>query len=122
MSEQGILIATLIVLMGLLIWGKWRYDGVTLVCLATLVLFGVVPVESAFSGFGHPAVVTVALVLLISRGLQEAGMVSLAGNLMSRLTLSENQYMIMIMIVIIYGSVACGTPLNNANSHVVAKL
>ena len=99
MTDQIILAATLAVLMGLLIWGKWRYDGVTLVCLAALVLFGVVPVESAFSGFGHPAVVTVALVLLISRGLQEAGMVSLAGNLMSRLTLSENQYMIMIMIV-----------------------
>jgi uncharacterized membrane protein YdbT with pleckstrin-like domain len=59
----------------------------------------VVPAESAFSGFGHPAVITVALVLLISRGLQEAGMVSLAGNVISRLTLSQNQYMIMIMIV-----------------------
>ena len=80
MSEQGILIIVLIALMGLLIWGKWRYDGVTLVCLATLVLFGVVPAENAFTGFGHPAVITVALVLLISRGLQEAGMVSLAGN------------------------------------------
>jgi hypothetical protein len=57
-----------------------------------LVLFGVVPAESAFLGFGHPAVITVALVLLISRGLQEAGMVSLAGNLISRLTLSQNQY------------------------------
>ena len=99
MSDQTILAAALAVLMGLLIWGKWRYDGVTLVCLAALVLFGVVPAESAFSGFGHPAVITVALVLLISRGLQEAGMVSLAGNLISRLTLSENQYMIMIMIV-----------------------
>ena len=99
MSEQGILIIVLIALMGLLVWGKWRYDGVTLVCLAALVLFGVVPAESAFSGFGHPAVITVALVLLISRGLQEAGMVSLVGNLMSRLTLSQNQYMIMIMVV-----------------------
>ena len=99
MSDQTILATTLAVLMGLLIWGKWRYDGVTLVCLATLVLFGVVPAESAFLGFGHPAVITVALVLLISRGLQEAGMVSLAGNLISRLTLSENQYMIMIMVV-----------------------
>ena len=48
MSEQGILIIVLIALMGLLIWGKWRYDGVTLVCLATLVLFGVVPAENAF--------------------------------------------------------------------------
>ena len=99
MSDQTILATTLVVLMGLLIWGKWRYDAVTLICLAALVLFGVVPAESAFSGFGHPAVITVALVLLISRGLQEAGMVSLAGNLMSRLTLSENQYMIVIMIV-----------------------
>ena len=99
MSDQTILATTLVVLMGLLIWGKWRYDAVTLICLAALVLFGVVPADSAFSGFGHPAVITVALVLLISRGLQEAGMVSLAGNLMSRLTLSENQYMIVIMVV-----------------------
>jgi di/tricarboxylate transporter len=99
MSEQGILIITLIVLMGLLISGKWRYDAVTLLCLAALVLFGVVPAETAFSGFGHPAVITVALVLLISRGLQEAGMVSLAGNLISRLTLTQNQYLIIIMIV-----------------------
>ena len=53
----------------------------------------------AFSGFGHPAVVTVALVLLISKGLQEAGMVSLAGNLFSRLTLGENQFLIMIMVI-----------------------
>ena len=99
MSDQTILATTLVVLMGLLIWGKWRYDAVTLICLAALVLFGVVPADTAFSGFGHPAVITVALVLLISRGLQEAGMVSLAGNLMSRLTLSENQYMIVIMVV-----------------------
>ena len=99
MSEQGILATALVVLMGLLIWGKWRYDAVTLICLASLVLLGVVPAESAFTGFGHPAVITVALVLLISKGLQEAGMVSLAGNLISRLTLGENQYLIMIMVV-----------------------
>jgi len=85
--------------MGLLIWGKWRYDAVTLLCLAALVLMGIVPANDAFSGFGHPAVVTVALVLLISKGLQEAGMVSLAGNLFSRLTLSENQFLIMIMVI-----------------------
>jgi len=99
MSDQTILASALVVLMGLLIWGKWRYDAVTLICLASLVLLGVVPAESAFLGFGHPAVITVALVLLISRGLQEAGMVSLAGNFISRLTLGENQFLIMIMVV-----------------------
>ena len=99
MTDQTILAGTLVILMGLLIWGKWRYDAVTLLCLAALVLLGIVPANDAFSGFGHPAVVTVALVLLISKGLQEAGMVSLAGNLFSRLTLGENQFLIMIMVI-----------------------
>ena len=99
MTDQAILASTLVILMGLLIWGKWRYDAVTLLCLAALVLLGIVPANEAFTGFGHPAVVTVALVLLISRGLQEAGMVSLAGNLISRFTLSENQYLIVIMVI-----------------------
>ena len=99
MTDQAILATTLAILMGLLIWGKWRYDAVTLICLAALVLLGIVPANDAFSGFGHPAVVTVALVLLISRGLQEAGMVSLAGNLISRFTLSENQYLVVIMVI-----------------------
>ena len=99
MTDQAILATTLAILMGLLIWGKWRYDAVTLLCLAALVLLGIVPANEAFTGFGHPAVVTVALVLLISRGLQEAGMVSLAGNLISRFTLSENQYLIVIMVI-----------------------
>jgi di/tricarboxylate transporter len=99
MTDQTILAGTLVILMGLLIWGKWRYDAVTLLCLAALVLMGIVPANDAFSGFGHPAVVTVALVLLISKGLQEAGMVSLAGNLFSRLTLGENQFLIMIMVI-----------------------
>jgi len=99
MTDQTILAVALVILMGLLIWGKWRYDAVTLLCLAALVLMGIVPANDAFSGFGHPAVVTVALVLLISKGLQEAGMVSLAGNLFSRLTLSENQFLIMIMVI-----------------------
>ena len=99
MTDQTILAGTLIILMGLLIWGKWRYDAVTLLCLAALVLLRIVPANDAFSGFGHPAVVTVALVLLISKGLQEAGMVSLAGNLFSRLTLGENQFLIMIMVI-----------------------
>ena len=99
MTDQVILTTALVILMGLLIWGKWRYDAVTLICLAALVLLGIVPADDAFSGFGHPAVVTVALVLLISKGLQEAGMVSLAGNLFSRLTLGENQFLIMIMVI-----------------------
>ena len=97
-SDQNVLVVTICVLVGLLIWGRWRYDAVTLVALATLVLFDVIPINSAFSGFGHPAVIIVALVLLISRGLQESGFVGLIGGQLSKIPLSENQFLLVILV------------------------
>jgi len=97
-SDQNVLVVTICILVGLLIWGRWRYDAVTLVALATLVLFDVIPINSAFSGFGHPAVIIVALVLLISRGLQESGFVGLIGGQLSKIPLSENQFLLVILV------------------------
>ena len=51
-----------------LIWGRWRYDLVAFIALLVALLTGVVPKEQAFSGFGHPATVIIALVLIVSRG------------------------------------------------------
>lgn len=68
-------------LMGILlvffIWERWRYDLVALSALLLSTLLGFVPSEEAFLGFGHPAVVTVAAVLIISRGLSNAGAVEI---------------------------------------------
>ncbi len=61
----------------LFVWGRWRYDAVALLALLALVLGGVVPGDEAFADFGHPAVVTVAAVLVVSRGLQNSGAVDL---------------------------------------------
>ncbi len=97
-TDQNVLVVTICVLVGLLIWGRWRYDAVTLVALAALVLFEVIPINSAFSGFGHPAVIIVALVLLISRGLQESGFVGLIGGQFSKIPLSENQFLLVILV------------------------
>ncbi len=57
------------------VWGRWRYDAVALLALLALVLGKVIPGDEAFAGFGHPAVVTVAAVLVVSRGLQNSGAV-----------------------------------------------
>ena len=38
---------------------------------------GVVPAHNIFSGFGHPAVVVIALVLIVSRGLSNSGAIEL---------------------------------------------
>jgi di/tricarboxylate transporter len=53
--------------------GRWRHDMVALASLLTCVVTGLVPAERAFEGFGHPAVITVACVLVISRVLQTSG-------------------------------------------------
>jgi di/tricarboxylate transporter len=60
---------------GLFLWGRWRHDLVALASLLGCVLLGLVPPDEAFAGFGHPAVITVACVLVLSRGLQATGVV-----------------------------------------------
>lgn len=60
-----------------LIWGRWRYDLVAFIALLIAILTGVVPKDQAFSGFGHPATVIIALVLIVSRGLSNSGAIEL---------------------------------------------
>jgi di/tricarboxylate transporter len=75
--EQTIVFAALVAALVLFVWGRWRYDLVALGALLALALVRIVPAEEAFLGFGHPAVITVAAVLIASRGLQNAGVVDL---------------------------------------------
>lgn len=62
-------------MMGLFLWGRFRHDVVALTALLACVIAGLVPSEMAFAGFGHPAVITVACVLLLSQGLRNTGAV-----------------------------------------------
>jgi di/tricarboxylate transporter len=71
--DQISVVALLAVAMGLFIWNHWRYDVVAGFVLMMAVFFGVVPTEHAFDGFSHPAVITVASVLVISQALQSSG-------------------------------------------------
>ena len=71
--DQLLILIILMVTIALFIWGPWRHDMVALASLLACVFTGLIPPESAFSGFGHPAVVTVACVLILSRGLQNTG-------------------------------------------------
>jgi di/tricarboxylate transporter len=75
--QQGILFVILVLVFVMLIWGRWRYDLVAFIALLAALLTGVVPVSQAFSGFGHPATVIIALVLIVSRGLSNSGVIEL---------------------------------------------
>ena len=100
MFDPQIQVASIIfVLLGFLIWGRWRYDGVVLIALAAMVLLDLVPAKEAFLGFGHPAVITVALVLLISKALEKSGFINLIGDFIRHRITGEIQFLIVLMFV-----------------------
>ena len=76
-ADQTILFAVLSFLFVFLIWGRWRYDLVAFSALLFAVVAGAVPSGQAFTGFGHPAVVVIALVLILSQGLSNSGVIDL---------------------------------------------
>ncbi|MFW8636928.1 SLC13 family permease [Cribrihabitans pelagius] len=75
--DQSVLFALFALVFALLLWGRYRYDLVAFGALMAGVVLGVVPSEKAFSGFGHPATLVVALVLIVSAGLVRSGAVHL---------------------------------------------
>ncbi|MAL78570.1 MAG: SLC13 family permease [Sneathiella sp.] len=76
-TDQILLFGLFVIVFILLIWGRWRYDMVAFAALVVALILGLVPTEQAFSGFGHPATVIIALVLVVSRGLLNSGAVDL---------------------------------------------
>ena len=99
-SEQYAISIILCAALLLFAWGRWRYDMVAMFCLIAAVLFKVVPEKEAFSGFGHPAVVTVAAVLILSQGLQNAGVVSLITEQMKRIKFTSFSLLASITIIV----------------------
>ncbi len=65
----------LVVILWLFAWDRLRYDVVAIGGLLLAVSLQLVPIDLAFSGFAHPAVITVAMVLVLSRGLINSGFV-----------------------------------------------
>ncbi len=76
-NDQIILFSLFGVVFALLIWGRFRYDLVAFSALMVAAVLGLVPKDMVFVGFGHPATLVVALVLVVSAGLVRSGAVSL---------------------------------------------
>jgi len=76
-TDQIILFSIMGGVLTLLVWGRIRYDLVAFSALALSVILGVVDKNTAFAGFGHPAVIIIALVLIVSRALSQSGAVDL---------------------------------------------
>jgi di/tricarboxylate transporter len=99
MSDQHILSIAIVTLLGLFIWSKYRYDALAAGALVILIILGVIPANQAFDGFAHPAVITVALVLIISQGLKNSGLTGLVGKLIGGRSFTKFQFLICLLFI-----------------------
>ena len=96
MNDQILISFLLVILDFLFIWVKIRYDAVALVMLAVFLVLGFISPQESFSGLGHPAVITVILVLLISIGLEKSGLLGWIGLKLENIVRSEIEFQILI--------------------------
>ncbi|GJL76383.1 MAG TPA: SLC13 family permease [Nitrosomonas sp.] len=74
-TDQWLIISILLITAVLFLWGHWRHDLVAIGALLACIVTGLVSYSDAFIGFSHPAVITVACILILSAGLQNSGAV-----------------------------------------------
>ena len=94
--DQIATFSIIILTFALFVWGRLRYDIVSIIALCVLfiadqILGGetsslIIDPSNIFMGFGHPAVITVAAVLIISRALQNSGVVDIIAREMTPLS------------------------------------
>ncbi len=87
-SDQSLLFGLLFFVFVFLVWGRLRYDLVAFIALIIALVLGLVPQDQAFSGFGHPATIIIALVLIVSRGLSNSGVIELLARQVSHFSQS----------------------------------
>jgi di/tricarboxylate transporter len=98
--EQGIVFAVLGTTLGLFVWNRLRFDVVSMLALLAIAVAGLVPSDELFAGFGHPAVVTVAAVLVISQGLVNGGVVDNLAKLLGKVGHRPTLQVLMLTAVV----------------------
>lgn len=111
-QTQLLLAAILIITVTLFIWGRWRHDFVALSALVLCVIVGVVPEQQAFSGFSHPAVITVAFVLILSGVLQQTG----AADRLLRMVMPRSAGPILSLAVLVITAAVLSAFMNNVGA------
>ncbi|MBN1772071.1 MAG: SLC13 family permease [Deltaproteobacteria bacterium] len=108
MTHQLVVFGTLVLALVLFAWGRLRHDFVALLALFVVVVAGIVEPAAAFAGFGHPAVITVAAVLVIGKALEHSGLVDLLGRGVARLGTS-----IVLQVLVLSTAVAAASAFMN---------
>lgn len=104
MNAQYLVFIALVLTLIMFIWGRLRYDVVALLALVSLAIVGVIPADDAFNGFSHPAVITVAAVLILSKGLMNSGVVDSISRKMSRVNHNQTLQLAILLTAVTVSS------------------
>ncbi len=93
---QILSVTVLIGMMGLFLWGRFRYDVVAVMALLAAVAAGLVKPENAFSGFSDDIVIIVGSALVLSGAVQRSGVIErLMRQLQTRVTRVRSQLLLL---------------------------
>ena len=108
--DQIAVIGLILVMFALFAWNKWRYDVVAVIALVALVALDAIlggetsklveEPKRVLEGFGHPAVVTVAAVLIISRALRNSGVVDQISRSVMPFTKNQISHILSLSLVV----------------------
>ena len=98
--DQAFAFAIILGTMGLLIWGRIRYDLVALLALLTSIACGIVKPKEAFHGFSDDIVIIVGSALVVSAAIGRSGLVeTLMKPLVPRMQTSDMQVAVLTSAV-----------------------
>lgn len=83
-TPQILSISLLVGMMGLFLWGRFRYDVTAILALLAGLALGLIPADQAFTGFSDDIVIIVASALVISMAMQRSGVIESALAVISR--------------------------------------
>ena len=110
--HQIAIAAILLCTVVLFLWAKWRHDLVAMSALLVSVLLGLVPTHEAFTGFAHPAVITVAAVLVLSQSLQTSGAI----DALTRVLLPESMEHHWVLVILVALAAFLSAFMNNVGA------
>ncbi|MEM7223888.1 MAG: SLC13 family permease [Pseudomonadota bacterium] len=110
--DQSLILVILAGALAGFIWGRIRFDLVAVLALLAAVAVGVVPGGQAFAGFGHPAVVTVAAILILSHALRGSGLIESAARQLGRMAGQPSRQVLAIAAL----TALCSAFMNNVGA------
>ena len=112
MTDSTLVFIILGLTLAAFVWGRFRYDLVALSALLASVMLGLVEADNAFMGFGHPAVITVAAVLVLSKGFERSGLV----DVIAEQTLKVGERLVLQLLVLTGTVTVLSAVMNNVGA------